>query len=1188
MTTTEFDLAARLASTDGTVAMTGVQAVIRVPLDQRRADDARGLRTAGLIAGYRGSPLGGVDRAFAENRAVLEAAGIQFVNGLNEDLAATVVWGSQLASLEPGARYDGVLGMWYGKGPGVDRTGDAFRHANFSGVAHRGGVLAVAGDDPACKSSTIPSASEWAMADLAMPLLYPGTVQEVLDLGRFGYELSRACGAWVGFKIHTDVADAYTTVDLDHGRLTVAPFVYEVDGKRWQHTQDNRLLAPNSVDLERETFGHRLDAARAFVAAQRLDVHIGAGDGAWLTIVAAGKCYRDVREALTRLGIATEDDLRAIGVRIYKPAMVWPLEPEALRDAARGVEEIVVVEEKRAFIETGVRDLLYGLVGQPRVLGKSDDEGRALVPRYGALTAEQLVEPLRARLARRLPAERLAAPPRPRISIAVAADTAGSGIAHDAADVDEQLPGRTPYFCSGCPHNRSTVVPDGSVAAGGIGCHGMALYMERRNVGICQMGGEGAQWVGTQPFVTDAHRFQNLGDGTFFHSGSLAVRQAVSAGTDITYKILYNGVVAMTGGQDAAGEVPVPDLTRLLEAEGVVRTVVLTDDPGKYAKSDRWANNSRVEHRDKLDDIQRELRDVRGVTALIYDQGCAADLRRSRKRGTVAIPTTRVMINEDICDGCGDCGRVSNCMSVHPVDTPFGRKTRIHQESCNVDLSCLSGNCPAFVTVEIDPTYKPRKVLADVPEGDLPAAPTLPMSANIVLVGIGGTGVVTVNQIIATAALLDGKYSTGLDQTGLSQKGGPVVSNLRVSDSEVAGSNRVGHGEADALLVFDVVAGTSADVLARAAADRTTAVVASALLPTGAMVSGRSSERFPGLDRFRRKLDRVTVADRSVWLDAEGIARRVFGSQPAANVLVLGIAWQLGLLPVSADSIERAIALNGVAVEMNVNAFRLGRRLAADPSLAAELDGAPDVATPTSPPALSKAAQRLVDTVPGDAALTEVLAWRVPELIAWKDESYARDYVAFVERVRHAEGAVHNGRNDLSLNVARQLFKLMAYKDEYEVARLALRGDVVGQARQRFGPSAKVSFQLKPPSLKKVGIDRKIAINERAAKAMFNGLLRTKRLRGTALDPFGRTEERKIERALIGEYRATIERLLGALTADGYGDAASIANLADQIRGFDTVKLANVARYREQVTVAVEGYVASGRSAGDRSGNNGS
>jgi indolepyruvate ferredoxin oxidoreductase len=1183
MTTTEFDLAARLAATDGTVAMTGVQAVIRVPLDQRRADDAAGLRTAGLIAGYRGSPLGGVDRAFAENRAVLEGAAIKFINGLNEDLAATVVWGSQLASLEPGARYDGVLGMWYGKGPGVDRTGDAFRHANFSGVAHRGGVLAVAGDDPACKSSTIPSASEWALADLAMPILFPGTVQEVLDLGRFGFELSRACGAWVGFKIHTDVADAYTTVDLDHDRLTVAPFVYEIDGKPWRHTQDNRLLAPNSIELEREAFGHRLDAARAFVAAQRLDVQIGAGDGAWLTIVAAGKCYRDVREALTRLGIANEDDLRALGVRIYKPALVWPLEPEALRDAARGVEEIIVVEEKRAFIETSVRDLLYGRVDHPRVIGKSDDEGRALVPGYGALSAEQLVEPLRARLARRLPAERLAPPPRPRIAIAVTADA----VANDAAAVDEQLPGRTPYFCSGCPHNRSTVVPDGSVAAGGIGCHGMALYMDRGHVGICQMGGEGTQWVGTQPFVTDVHRFQNLGDGTFFHSGSLAVRQAVSAGTDITYKILYNGVVAMTGGQHAAGEVPVPDLTRLLEAEGVVRTVVVTDDPGKYAKNERWAANSRIEHRDKLDDIQRELRDVRGVTALVYDQGCAAELRRGRKRGTVAVPTTRVMINEDICDGCGDCGRVSNCMSVHPVETPFGRKTRIHQESCNVDLSCLSGNCPAFATVEIDPTYKPRKVLAEVRDGDLPAPPTLPTSANIVLVGIGGTGVVTVNQVIATAALLDGKYSTGLDQTGLSQKGGPVVSNLRVSDVQGEGSNRVGHGQADALLVFDVVAGTSADVLARAAADRTTAVVASALLPTGSMVSGRSSERFPGLDRFRRRLDRVTVADRSVWLDAEGIARSVFGSQPAANVLVLGIAWQLGLLPVSADSIERAIALNGVAVEMNVNAFRLGRRLAADPSLAAELDSTTDGAAPTSPPPLSKRAQRLVDMVPGDAALTDVLAWRVPELIAWKDESYARDYVAFVERVRRDEVALGNGRNDLSTNVARQLFKLMAYKDEYEVARLALRGDIAGQARQRFGPSAKVSFQLKPPSLKKVGIDRKVAINERAAKAMFNGLLRTKRLRGTALDPFGRTEERKIERALIGEYRATVERLLGALSADGYDDAASIANLADQIRGFDTVKLANVARYRDQVADATDRYIASGRSAGDRSGNHG-
>ncbi len=673
---TDYQLSDRIEATDRTVAMSGIQAVVRIPLDQIRADAERGRRTAAMIAGYRGSPVGGMDSAYEADQAVLEANNVRFISGVNEDLGATIVWGSQQAAMEPTARFDGVLGMWYGKGPGVDRSGDALRHANTSGVDHRGGVLAVAGDDPSCKSSTIASASEWSLADLAMPTLYPGSVQEVLDFGRFGYELSRFSGAWVGFKLVTNVADGFATVDPHPARLRIAPVDHE-----WRHSQSTTLIAPFSLELEREMMGGRLEAAKAFVAAQGIDRIIGSGS-AELGIVAAGAMYGEVRDALARLGLRSDADLEANGIRLYKPAMIWPLEPTGLRRFADGLREIVVVEEKRSFIESQIRDLLYGHRDAPVVVGKQDDAG-ALIAGHGGLVADDLVAPLRRRLGRFLPAERLIAE-RARIPLITA-----------------ELPGRTAHFCSGCPHNRSTVIPEGSIAHGGIGCHSMSLYMEREVHGVTHMGGEGAQWVGMAPFVEDRHRFQYLGDGTLAHSGSLAIRQAISSNTTITYKILYNGTVAMTGGQDAAGNIEVPALTHWLAAEGVATTVVVTDDPKQY--SEPMAKGVRVEHRDRLDAVQRELRDVAGVTVLIYDQGCAAELRRDRKRGLITTPTTRVVINEAICEGCGDCGEVSNCASVHPVQTPFGRKTQIHQESCNYDLTCLQGNCPAFVTIEIDP-----------------------------------------------------------------------------------------------------------------------------------------------------------------------------------------------------------------------------------------------------------------------------------------------------------------------------------------------------------------------------------------------------------------------------------------------------------------------------------------------------
>ncbi|CAN5683309.1 indolepyruvate ferredoxin oxidoreductase family protein [soil metagenome] len=1166
MSTAAFDLRDRLGSTDATIAMSGIQALVRIPLDQHRADAIQGLHTAALICGYRGSPVGGMDQAYEQNRELLQANYITFVNGVNEDLAVTAVWGTQLTALEPKQRFDGVLGMWYGKGPGVDRSGDALRHANISGVAPNGGVLAVAGDDPSNKSSTIPSASEWSLADLAIPVLFPGNVQEVLDYGRFGYALSRFCGAWVGFKIQTNVADAYATVDPRPERLQIMPTAYEVGGSAWRPTQSDQLLGKTSLRLEEEMFTHRLRAAEAFIAAQGLDRTIGATGPARLGVIAAGVTYYETLDALARLGIGP-DDLAGLGIRIHKPAMIWPLEPTGVTAFADGLEEILVIEEKRSFIERQVRDLLYGRPDNPRVVGKTDEEGRPLIGIGGALLSDDLLGPLRVRLGRFVDRERLtgARPPLPMLDVSAIVDATAP------AGADAAMPDRTAYFCSGCPHNRSTVVPEGSVAGGGIGCHAMALSMDRDTVGITHMGGEGAQWVGIEPFVEDAHRFQNLGDGTMSHSGSLAIRQAVAAGSTITYKILYNGTVAMTGGQDAAGQMPVPELTRWLAAEGVVKTVVVSAEPDSYPRDAAWAVNARVEPRDNLDPVQRELREIPGVTALIYDQACAAELRRDRKRGNIATPGTRVMIDQRICEGCGHCGEISNCASVHPVMTPFGRKTEIHQESCNLDLTCLDGNCPAFVTVEIDPEFMPgADGTIDVPVGAVPSDPQVPEQGTIVMVGIGGTGVVTMSQIVSTAALLDGRQTNSLDQTGLAQKGGTVVSNLRIGPAEVAeASNYIGDGEADVLLLFDLVSGVNPTNLARAAADRTVAIVSTGLVPTGAMVSGRGAETFPDLQQFHQVLDPVTRADDNVWLDAAGIAKRVFASQPLANALVVGVAYQRGLLPVTGASIRKAIELNGVAVQANLDAFDLGRRLAVEPDLWARLGTSGDDG---GAPTLSGRAARLAGSVDADGPLAEILAWRVPELIAYQDAGYAQRYAADVARVRRAELALGVKSSLLSQTVARHLYKLMAYKDEYEVARLALDSDLTDQARSRFGPGAKVSYRLKPPTLKALGYDTKISIPEPVGRVMFAGLAKAKRLRGTRLDPFGRSHDRRVERQLISDYRKLIDTLLEGLDPSTYDQAVAIADLADQIRGYDTIKLANVERYRADLAAALSGW----------------
>ena len=1146
----DFSLDAKYRQENGVIFLSGIQALVRLPLDQHRADRRRGLNTATLISGYRGSPLGGFDLTLERNPALLREHNVVFISGLNEDLGATAVYGSQLANYFPQPKYDGVLGVWYGKGPGVDRTGDIFKHANFAGVGRHGGVLALGGDDPLSKSSTLPTHSEVAFYDAQFPVLFPGNVQEILDLGRLGFELSRYSGLWVGFKIVTNVADEIGTAEVGPGRVTIVDPGFTYEGKPWRHSQNPTLLPPYGLEMEREIAYGRLEAAKVFAAANGINrITVDTAD-AWLGIAAAGKTYYDLREALRELGL-DEAALRRHGIRILKVGMLFPMEPGIVRGFARGLEEILVVEEKRSFVEMFLRDVLYNDAVHPRVVGKCDEQGRPLVPANGELDADRIAQIVASRLEKRVHLESITA----RVALLEALRERPAGLTL----------ARQPYFCSGCPHNRSTQVPEGSTAAAGIGCHGMALTMpERRTAGVTHMGGEGVQWVGMAPFTNTPHMFQNLGDGTFFHSGSLAIRQAIAAGTNVTYKILYNSAVAMTGGQDAAGAMPVPELTRMLEAEGARRILVMTDEPDKYGRGARWAQGVDVWHRDRLDEAQIMLRDTPGVTVLIYDQRCAAEKRRLRKRGKLPDPAMRVVINEAVCEGCGDCGVKSNCLSVHPVETEFGRKTQIHQSSCNKDYSCLRGDCPSFLTVvPLGPPRKKARKSFTVDRALPEPALKVPRDANVFMMGIGGTGVVTVNQVLGTAALLDGKHVRGLDQTGLSQKGGPVVSHLKITERPEELANKIAAGAADCYLGFDVLVATVSANLDHARPDRTIAVVSTSQVPTGAMVTHTDVE-FPDGGGLRASIDRITRKDDNVYLDAIGLAETLFDDHMASNMLVLGAAYQAGAIPVSAAAIEQAITLNGVAVAMNTHAFRAGRLLVADPTWLSTIKRHRMGAVETSTTPLAASARALVDRVGGDGELRRLLEVRVPELIDYQDERYAREYVDFVARVRAAEQAALPGETRLSEAVARYLFKLMAYKDEYEVARLHLKADLARSLAEEFPGGVRVQYNLHPPLLRALGLTRKLKFG-----AWFDGAFRALRamkgLRGTALDPFGRAGVRRVERALPGEYRAMIGRAVGGLSRDTYERAVRAARLPDVIRGYEDIKLRNVDKYREEV-----------------------
>ena len=1154
MALADFKLEDRFARNEGDVAMSGVQALLRVLVDQLRADRRDGLNNAAMVSGYRGSPLGGIDSLMLGNPQELVDNNIEFVPGLNEDLGATTVWGSQLANRNFDGKFDGVLGMWYGKAPGVDRSGDAIRHANVCGVDPKGGVLLVAGDDPASKSSTLASESEFALLHFQTPILYPGSVQEVADYGRIGYELSRYSGLWVSLKIVTNVADGYSTIKVGPGRVQVERPDFEWDGVPWQHTQQDSLFGPFAVRQELEIHEGRMEATDAFTRLNNLDLVSGATSDARLGIVAAGKTYYDLREALDRMGL-DESALKQRGVRLYKPAVVWPLEANGVKEFARGLDTIVVVEEKRAFIEMFMREILYGSADAPTIMGKRDASNGFWFPGHGEMDADLIARKIRPFLVEYLGEDSVGPAVRERITIPVSLGDPDS----------KKQSNRTPNFCSGCPHNRSTWVPEGSEAGGGIGCHGMASMTPTRNVkGTTQMGGEGVQWVGAAPFVTLDHRFQNIGDGTFHHSGSLAVRQAVAAGTNVTYKILYNAAVAMTGGQDVDGGMTVPELSRSLEAEGVSKVMVLTHDTEKYGEQANFAEGTEVWHRDRLDEAQRILRDIPGCTVLIYDQPCAAELRRDRKRGKVAEPAMAVFINEAVCEGCGDCGEKSSCLSVQPVETEFGRKTAIHQSSCNKDFTCLDGDCPAFIEVIAGGEIPEKSALAIAEIQADQIEPDRLDEGNVLMIGIGGTGVVTVNQLLATAALLDGKEAHGLDQTGLAQKGGPVVSNLKIrrpdGELDLGEANKIATGEADAYIVFDLLSGTNPANLEKAMPGRTVALVSSSKVPTGAMVRDTSAE-YPEWSALQDSIDSATIAEKNVYYDAGNLSDNLFRSHMPANIIVLGSAYQSGVVPISAAAIERAIELNGVAVEMNTQAFRIGRQIVIEPdfieSLGIQEEGKTRRQTKVSP-----ALESLIQEVP-DASeeLQRLLKIRAGELVEYQNNNYAKKYVEKVIAVRKAESAIGQDTR-LSEAYARYLYKLMAYKDEYEVARLHRSKDFHEAVRKQFGDRSKITYKLHPPSMKRLGLDQKIGLG-RSGDLAFAVLRRMKFLRGTPLDVFGNTAHRKMERGLVDEYQQIVEQALADLRPETYDKAVQLAELPDMIRGYETVKEANVEKFRQ-------------------------
>jgi indolepyruvate ferredoxin oxidoreductase len=1130
----------KYALREGRVFMTGVQALVRLPLEQRRRDLAAGRNTAGYVTGYRGSPLGAYDQQLERAKALLAEHHVVHQPGVNEDLAATACQGTQQAGLQGEGRYEGVFAVWYGKGPGVDRSGDAIRHGNLFGTAPLGGVLLLLGDDHICESSTTAHQSEYAMVDAMVPVLNPSGVAEILEYGLLGIAMSRYSGAWVALKCVHDTVESTASVEVGPDRPAIAlPADHALPpGGLNIKAYPEQPWPPLALEVERVLHVHKLEAAKAFARANRIDRVVLGGTGRdRLTVVTTGKSWQDVVAALDELGI-DEARARALGLRVYKIGMTFPLEPEGLKEAVAGSELVVVVEEKRGLVEGQAREILYDLPDRPRLIGKRDEEGRALFPSHGQLDALTVAEALARRIVERTGDARLRAllPELERRRSALAGAPAAMV--------------RLPWFCPGCPHNSSTRVPEGSKAVAGIGCHFMTTWMGRETTGFTQMGGEGASWLGMAPFVTRGHVFQNVGDGTFYHSGSLAVRAAKAAGANVTFKILYNDAVAMTGGQRMeTANLSVPQVARLLEAEGVEEVAIVTDEPDKYPLGAGFPPGARVHHRDELDAVQRRMRAVPGVSAIIYDQTCAAEKRRRRKRGEFPDPDRRVVINEAVCEACGDCGVQSNCVAVQPVETEFGRKRRIDQSACNKDFSCLKGFCPSFVTVHGGRLRRGGADAKDAPFPVLPepSVPGLTETYGLVVTGVGGTGVITIAAILGMAAHLEGKGVVALDMVGLAQKGGAVVSHLKLApEPGRTGSPRVAAGGAALLLGCDLVVAAGRTALPTVRRGVTRVVANTEEVMTGAFARDPDLA-FPGR-RLRKALADAAGEANVDLVDATRLATRLLGDAIAANLFLVGYAWQKGLIPLSRAAIERAIELNGVAVAFNAQAFLWGRRAAHDPQ-AVE--------------AIVRAGEGTRRRRPAPATLDEVVEHRAAHLARYQDEAYAERFRRAVARVREAERQAAPGRTDLALAAALGLAKLMAYKDEYEVARLYADGGFKAQLEAEFEGWDRLEVHLAPPLVAPrdpvTGHLRKRAYGPWMLRA-FGLLARLRRLRGTALDPFGHTAERRSERRLVAEHEALLAELAERLTPENHAVAVELAGLPQQVRGFGHVREANLRR----------------------------
>ncbi|GMG88434.1 indolepyruvate ferredoxin oxidoreductase family protein [Biformimicrobium ophioploci] len=1136
----------RYTTLKGQVLMSGIQALVRLPIDQMRMDRARGLNTAGFISGYRGSPLGGYDTQLTAARKYLDEHNIRFIPGVNEELAATSVWGSQQVGLFDGADYDGVCGIWYGKTPGVDRSCDAFRHANAAGSSKHGGALIVAGDDHGCKSSSYPGQSEFAFVDMHIPVLNPSNVQEVLDYGHYGLELSRFSGCWVALITLAENMDSAAVVEIDPDRVQFSyPEIEVPEGGLNIRKQDAPLAQ------EERLWKYKRPAALAFARANKLNKVVLENDSATLGIVTAGKAHMDLMQAFEDLGI-DEQKAKDLGIRILKVGMTYPLDVPGIQEFARDLDYLLVLEEKRSLMEVQLKEELYNVHVKdphfPKILGKVDENDQALMPMYGELSPAIIAEVL----GKILPLDQLGERAQHRLQ---RLNALAERIAHQAGSSVSRLP----MFCAGCPHNRSTKVPEGSRALAGIGCHYMAQWLDRETYTFTQMGAEGVNWIGQAPFTSEKHVFVNLGDGTYFHSGILAIRASVAAKVNITYKILYNDAVAMTGGQPHDGELH-PDLicTQVL-SEGVKRVVLVMDDVDKYKGVLTFPSEVEIRHRDHMEAIMQELREEEGVSVIVYDKTCANELRRRRKRGLAPKAEARPFINDLVCEGCGDCVKQSSCIAVEKVQTPLGDKRRINQTGCNQDMSCLNGFCPSFVSVKGGKLRRPAGVgdaLCDA--ADKLAEPQLPAITdpyNLLVTGVGGTGVVTIGALLAMAAHIEGKAATTLDQTGLAQKGGAVYSHIRFGNQpEQLQAVRISDGRADALLACDLIAaGNLQSCLAKLDETHSRAVVNTHLTPTAASVIGREDVSSP-----QAVLDTISAAVMEMSsVEGHALTKAALGDTMTANIFMLGYAWQAGLLPVGRAALEQAIELNGVAIKANLQAFSAGRLAYADrAALDAMLDG-------------EEIGIKLPQT------LDDIIAHRAEHLTGYQSKRLATRYLKLVEKVREAEVAIDGDSSELSKAVAQNYAKLLAYKDEYEVARLYTDGRFAEKIAENFDGDFELDFHMAPPLLSRfdplIGRPRKMKFGGWMMKA-FGIMAKLKILRGTPLDIFGYNRERRDERALIRDYEKLVDQVLGDLNAENLDAAADLLNYPDMIRGYGPVKDANIEQTRLELRLLTERF----------------